>query len=92
MTVSQSQTKLGILAGGGKLPALIINDCIKEKKDFHVLTFKGQEVPSIEIPQNNHTLCPAGALGKMVSVLRDNNVTDVVMAGAINRPSIFEQA
>ncbi len=82
--------KLGILAGGGKLPALIIQDCINNNKPYHVLTFKGQAEPEIEIPAQNHTLCPAGALAKMVNELKKQQVKNIVMAGAINRPSIFD--
>jgi DUF1009 family protein len=82
--------KIGILAGGGKLPALLIEHCLANQKDFHVLTFKGQEEPETAIPKEHHTLCPPGALGKMLQVLKENSVTDVTMAGAINRPSIFD--
>ena len=34
--------KLGILAGGGRLPALIIQACRDEGREFFVIAFEGE--------------------------------------------------
>lgn len=81
--------KVGILAGGGKLPELLIQHCLETKQGFHVLTFKGQEAPD-NLPEDKHTQCAPGALGSMLKALKNNGITHVVMAGSINRPSVFD--
>ena len=36
------QPKLGILAGGGRLPADIVDICQRTGRSFHVIAFEGQ--------------------------------------------------
>ena len=79
--------KLGILAGGGSLPELIVQYCLSIKREFHVIAFKGQATKNSfkDIP---HTWVRLGAAGYTIRTLRNAGVKELVLAGSINRPSL----
>ena len=81
------QPKLGILAGGGALPARIIARCRQTERDFFVIAIEDQTRPETvaDVP---HAWVRLGAAGKVLALLHDAGVQDLVMAGAIRRPSL----
>ena len=78
--------KLGILAGGGLLPGLIVRACQDSGREFFVITFEGQAIRDTfaDVP---HAQVRLGAAGQAIRHLRDAGVKDLVMAGAIKQPS-----
>ena len=73
--------KLGIIAGSGKMPLLVVEACQKQGRPFFLLGLKGhakEEDFSSEIPQAWIRL---GAVGKGFSLLKENQVEEVVMIG-----------
>jgi len=82
-------TKLGIVAGGGDLPARAIEACQRSGHPFFVLAIEGQATHPI-IDTVPHAWCRLGAAGKAEKLAREAGVTDVVMAGWVRRPSIRE--
>ena len=78
--------KLGILAGGGVLPARLIAACRSLGRDFFVLAFEGQtdRATVADVP---HAWVRLGAAGRAIELLRAAGVEELVMAGAIRRPS-----
>lgn len=81
------QPKLGILAGGGQLPRLLIQACRAAERDVFVIAFKDQCDPET-IQGVDHAWVRLGAAGKSIRHLRDNKVDELVMAGRIRRPSV----
>lgn len=79
--------KLGILAGGGALPARIIETCKDTGRDVFVLAFKDQTDPET-VTGTSHAWVRLGAAGDAIDLLHDAGVKDVVMAGAIRRPTL----
>jgi lipid-A-disaccharide synthase len=79
--------KLGILAGGGQLPRLIVRACQDSDREFFVITFQGQGSQDAfdDVP---HAQVRLGAAGQAIAHLRDAGVKDLVLAGAIKRPSV----
>jgi UDP-2,3-diacylglucosamine hydrolase len=79
--------KLGIIAGGGELPAEIINHCQATGRDYFVVALKDQANSEhfIDIP---HEWVRLGAAGKSIRILRQNNVEELVLAGSVKRPSL----
>lgn len=75
--------KLGILAGGGALPSLLTQACESEGRPYFVLGFQG----AID-PENCHATVRLGAVGEALSILRNEGVSDIVLAGRLKRPSI----
>ncbi|MDP6786051.1 MAG: UDP-2,3-diacylglucosamine diphosphatase LpxI [Rhodospirillales bacterium] len=79
--------KLGILAGGGELPARIINTCKDAGRDVFVLAFIDQTDPET-VAGTSHAWVRLGAAGDAIERLHRAGVEDVVMAGAIRRPTL----
>ncbi|WP_120496080.1 LpxI family protein [Kiloniella sp. EL199] len=81
--------KLGILAGGGELPRRLIKLCQDTGQDFYVIAFKGQTDRKTTIGVD-HLWSRLGAAGEIISKLKDERVTDLVMIGPVKRPSMAE--
>lgn len=81
--------KLGIIAGGGRLPGLLIDACRALGRDFFVLALKGQADPSV-VESVPHAWIRIGAAGKGFTILHDQGIEDLVMAGHIRRPSLTD--
>lgn len=86
--------KLGILAGGGTLPALLVDTCIRERRPFFVIGFDGQADAALVAPRPDgqavpHAWVRVGAAGRTVRLLRREGAVDLVMAGRMRRPSLM---
>lgn len=81
--------KLGIVAGGGELPARLIAACRNTGRDVFVLALEGHADPERigDVPQAWIRL---GAAGTGIRILKDNGVEELVMAGPVRRPSMAE--
>ena len=81
--------KLGILAGGGVLPRLLVNACRNNDRDVFILAFEGHTPP--ETPDGvEHAWVRLGAVGTALATLKNAGVQEIVLAGPIRRPSIVE--
>ncbi|MCW8915815.1 MAG: UDP-2,3-diacylglucosamine diphosphatase LpxI [Magnetovibrio sp.] len=80
--------KLGILAGGGELPRLLIQSCREQGREVFVIAFKNQCDPAT-VEDVDHVWVRLGAAGSSIRHLRNSNVTNLVMAGAIKRPGFW---
>lgn len=88
--MEKSQNKLGIIAGGGILPRVLINHCIKTKRDYFVLAIENnadEELFSADIP---HKWIRIGQAGTGFKTLTDESVSEVIMIGTIHRPTLSE--
>ncbi len=79
--------KLGILAGGGELPARIIENCRRTGRDFFVIAFEEQTEPDC-VAETPHAWVRLGAAGQALKLLREAKAEELVMAGRIRRPSL----
>lgn len=79
--------RLGIVAGGGRLPRRLVEACRAAGRDFFVLALEGAAEPETvrDVP---HAWCRIGAAAAGLSLLRENNVTELVLAGSVLRPSL----
>ncbi|MEO5335562.1 MAG: UDP-2,3-diacylglucosamine diphosphatase LpxI [Magnetospirillum sp. WYHS-4] len=82
-----SEAKLGILAGGGDLPARLIDACRRSGRPYYVIAFEGQCDPA-SVAGAPHAWVRLGAAGTTLKLLRDAGVAELVMAGGIRRPSL----
>ena len=85
-------TRLGIIAGGGVLPARLIAACRARGREVFVLALKGHADPSAwpaEVPREEIAL---GEAGRGIGILRRQGVRDLVMVGPVKRPSMRELA
>jgi len=81
--------KLGIIAGKGQLPSYLINSCKLDGRDFFVVAIEGQANPRItrNVP---HIWADLKNIGGAFRELQNRKVKEIVMAGAVKRPSFFE--
>ena len=84
VSLTPSIEKLGIIAGGGSLPAKLVETCKQQGIDYVVIGL-GNNVESIT-PDFQARI---GAGIKILSCLKQNNVTDIVIIGAVKRPTLF---
>ena len=79
--------KLGIIAGSGDLPRMLIEACRESGRECHVIALEGHADPDVvkDVPHDGLRL---GAAGKAIEIGRALNVRDVVLAGGIERPSL----
>ncbi len=80
-------SRLGIIAGGGALPGLIARACKGEGREILVIAFEGETDPATctGVP---HRWLGLGAVGTLLKSLRQADCREVVLAGAIRRPSL----
>jgi DUF1009 family protein len=79
--------RLGIVAGSGGLPRRLVESCRAGGRDVFVLALKGAAEPATvrDVP---HAWCRIGAAATALALLRENKVTELVLAGGIRRPSL----
>ena len=84
------QTKLGIVAGGGDLPAVLIEACLATERPCHVLALEGHADPGKIGTVVSQDWVRPGAAGKALDILHAANVVELVFAGHVRRPSLQE--
>lgn len=81
--------KLGIVAGGGDLPAKLIAVCHATGRGVFLLALEDQTDPSLT-EGVDHVWVRLGAAGAALKALHAAGVRDLVMAGQVRRPSLAE--
>ncbi len=81
--------RLGIIAGGGSLPRILLECCDRRGIEAFVVGFEGQTDPLL-VKDRNHLWTRLGAAGKMIRSLREHGIRDLVMIGSVRRPSFAE--
>jgi hypothetical protein len=87
MPERQTAARLGIVAGGGALPRRLVEVCRARGHEVFVLALEGA-ADTATVAGVPHAWCRLGAAGRGLSLLRENNVTELVLAGAVRRPSL----
>lgn len=87
--MSERQRKLAVLAGRGLLPAAVIKAATGSGREVFVLGFEGATDPAL-IAGHDHAWVKLGAVGQTIKLLHQASVDDVVLIGAIDRPSLSE--
>jgi UDP-2,3-diacylglucosamine hydrolase len=79
--------RLGIIAGGGGLPRRLVDACQATGREVFVLALEGAaDLAAVEGVA--HAWCRLGAAARGLALLRENNVTELVLAGGVRRPSL----
>lgn len=80
-------SRLGIVAGGGGLPRQLVEYCRAAGRDVFVLALERAAEPDTvrDVP---HAWCRLGAAARGLALLRENDVSELVLAGGIQRPSL----
>ena len=84
----QPGPKLGIIAGGGAMPARLIAACRTRGREFFVLALKDHADPALLPADAPHAWIALGEGGRGLNHLRAQGVRDVIMVGPVRRPSL----
>jgi len=82
--------KLGIIAGQGQFPCLIAQNARKQGYKVYGLGFIGQTEKHFLSLTDQFTWVRLGQLGKTIRFFKKNRVTELIFAGAINKPKALE--
>jgi hypothetical protein len=82
-------TTLGILAGGGVLPARVAEAACAAGRGVFIVGLQGYAEPAVLAPYP-HAMIRIGAAGKLLAALRDHGCRDLVLVGPVRRPSLLD--
>jgi hypothetical protein len=77
---------IGIFAGRGQLPKILIDDCLKKDRKFIVFLLKGEQY-EIDYSQYNPIYVGYGEVEKFLDYFHRQNINHVVFIGAVNKPN-----
>lgn len=84
-----SATPLGIVAGSGSLPALLVEQCERQGRPVFIIALDGQAAPSLY--QNRpHIISRPDRAGAIVKRLRTEGINELVLIGAVKRPHLTD--
>ncbi len=89
LSMQPKPAKLALIAGRGDLPRHIISQCQNQKRDLVVVAFEGQTDEDLTYGVE-HFWTTLGAIGKTLEELKQRSVQEIVIAGAMKRPSWSE--
>lgn len=78
---------LGIVAGGGSLPGILADACEQQGITPFMVGIEEQVDPQI-LSGRDHVIFRLGLAGKMIASLKEHKAWDLVLIGAIKRPSL----
>ena len=80
--------KLGIISGGGGLPCDVARAATKDNRSVHLIGIEGEA--GEQISEFSHSWIKWGEIGRLFSILRDENCHDVVIIGHVKRPDLSQ--
>ena len=81
--------KLGIIAGGGDLPARLVEVCRANRRAVFVLAFEGQTDPAT-VTGVDHAWVRLGQTRPALAALHGAGVEELVLIGPVKRPGLNE--
>ncbi len=81
---------LGLVAGGGQFPLLVAAGARKKGYSVVAVAFDKETSAAINEAADRVIWVKLGQLGKLIRFFQNENVSDVVFAGPINKPGAFD--
>ncbi|MDW8444133.1 MAG: UDP-2,3-diacylglucosamine diphosphatase LpxI [Acetobacteraceae bacterium] len=88
MAEGEASAPLGIIAGGGALPAMLAAAVVGSGRPVFVLALENHADTALLAPFP-HQRVRLGAIGQGLSALRSRGVSDLVLVGTVRRPSLL---
>lgn len=91
-TIFQQIKRIGILAGGGNLPISLIQILKENTIPFSVIGLKDHYEPDLlrTVTSDQWAEFRIGAVGKILKFIHQNQISHLVFAGHVKRPSLAE--
>lgn len=81
----ETRGKLGVIAGGGKLPLRIAEGCVRRGEQVYVIRLAGCAEAAMSAFRGEE--CGLGEAGKIIGALRREGCERVALAGLVRRPN-----
>ena len=81
--------KVGIIAGGGNLPILVAQECVKLGRSPTIIVLDGQAKAS-DYTELSHAVFRIGSVGSVIKYFRKNNIKYLIFAGHLRKPKLLE--
>lgn len=88
--MNEPNKKLGIVAGGGSLPGLLIDHCQQIGRPFYVLAIEGNADRAAFDNKIAHQWIRIGQAGTGFKRFCEEKIEEVVMIGTIHRPTLTD--
>ncbi len=86
---SPNQSTLGIIAGSGELPRILMHACQDLDRPYFLLALQdATDEETIAMAGDAQASIRLGAIGKALELLRSKGVSELVMAGKVTRPKL----
>ena len=84
-----SPQRYGMIAGNGRFPMLALQTARREGHDVVVVAIENEAAPEIATIAASLHWINIGQLGKLIDILKRENVAEVMMTGQVKHVSIF---
>lgn len=84
--MQDSYETLGIFAGRGKLPLMLIEDCQKKNRPFALFLLAGEKY-DIDYSAFNPSTLAYGEIERFLKILHEKNVKNLVFIGGVTKPN-----
>lgn len=78
--------KIGIIAGSGELPKQLVKACQEANREYFIIALE-DTTEEVTIKNTPHKWIHIGKVSGIIKELKKQNVTDVLLAGRVGRPS-----
>lgn len=89
--ILMSDTRLGVIAGGGSIPARLLAVCARRGLTPVVIALEGQTDPAL-VNGHEHLWITLGKAGRAIEFLKEKGVRDLVLIGSVRRPGLADLA
>lgn len=86
---NDSPQRYGIIAGNGRFPLLALQTAQREGHDIVVIAIENEASPDIVQYASRLHWINIGQLGKLIEILKREEISEVMMAGQVKHVSIF---
>lgn len=87
--MQDSSKKLGIFAGRGQLPQILIDDCVKKNRQFVLFLLEGEKYEN-DYSEFNPTVIAYGEMERFLKILSENSVKELVFIGGVTKPNFSQ--
>lgn len=81
--------RYGLIAGNGRFPVLALESARRLGHDVTVIAIREEARPEVESLASRCYWISLGALGKLIEILKHEDIAEVVMCGQVKHASIF---
>lgn len=83
---SQNKQKIGIIAGRGDLPKMLIKKLLEEKREFQIFLLKSENYKE-DYSSYSPVEIEYGQVGYLINYLKENKIPELVFIGSVNKPN-----